>query len=1027
MAQFQPLPQSIPSPNMASLGTFQNIPVSHYTGAPVVNVPLYTMQYRDLTLPIELSYHPAGIKPEVIPGWVGMGWNLMSGGSITRELRGAEDEDPQIGFFLKYGVLAAGDWSSSSKLLSMAFSVDDEFQDVFSFSVNGYSGEFLMNHWGQWEVISDHEILIEFDFVSDIMSFDGHPMIRKFVLVMPDGLRYTFGGSMNEIEFSYQFWSSKRIANTWHLTRVESPVSGATINFSYGRGSGLIGIGSLIGEILVNIPKSAFARQVHAASDGSALSPSCSEATIPTLQQSVEVVSPVYLKEITYSDMTLRFHRSASNALYYPIDEIQEQLTAITNEMDNIRHFSNNGGHVKPMKLDSISVLHNGLFVRSFRFQYNHGVAFSGNQHQRPRLILTQVIEKGREAMWGGAYSFEYNNNATLIVLNNFATDHWGFFNNNPVTPLAVASPTYHNSREPNASVTTTGVLTRITFPTKGYADLEWEANEFGASVPLRRTDPLVIHAAKRVAGGPRIRRILFTDPVEGRTHEKLYYYVKNYVPGAPVSTLPSSGVLLTQAQYSFVNFQARSSFNSGTIITYTWHNTNSQVPTYDYLRGAHVGYSEVVEVTPGNGYTIYKYSNYDNGHGDEAPINTLDVTAYAFQPYTSKANERGKLLQMVHYNENGAMITREVLEYQDLSGTGRFIRFFDSRLITLCDLHSIVLATARKKYSYKYLLKKKTTYEYFSGNEFVNEVRYVYNSRSQVVEEQHHGLSQNEIIVVRNKYASDYSLVCADEFNQCRDFCRTNSANRAEMSDCLNGCDADFQTCVNSFGPTSFGTAIWQMVKRNMVALPIETTRHITLAGVTKTTSGQIVEYGFNTTLQRPLPTTVHELMVSRSILAFEQSSINPTTFQLSSDVRYGARLQIVRYNEHGQVSEFVDEGGIRNVLVWGYDSRNPVLRVKNATFDAVAAGLGAPNLSLLTSPTVTKEQVLSIGEALRAAMPGIHVEADAHDPFYGLVSRSDVNGIPTTFDYDGLGRLRTVRDFGNNVVQHYYYAFRR
>jgi len=79
-----PQPQvTPPSPNAASLGKFADIPVGYYTGTPQINVPLYEMKEGDLTLPIRLDYHAGGIKVEENASWVGLGFGLQAGGSIT--------------------------------------------------------------------------------------------------------------------------------------------------------------------------------------------------------------------------------------------------------------------------------------------------------------------------------------------------------------------------------------------------------------------------------------------------------------------------------------------------------------------------------------------------------------------------------------------------------------------------------------------------------------------------------------------------------------------------------------------------------------------------------------------------------------------------------------------------------------------------------------------------------------------------------------------------------------------------------
>src|SRR5438093_9406486 len=86
---------SLPSPTVASLGKFGDVPVSLYTGVPDISIPLFTVRGKTLQLPISLRYHAGGIKVEDIGGWAGIGWALEAGGTITRTVRGLVDESSQ--------------------------------------------------------------------------------------------------------------------------------------------------------------------------------------------------------------------------------------------------------------------------------------------------------------------------------------------------------------------------------------------------------------------------------------------------------------------------------------------------------------------------------------------------------------------------------------------------------------------------------------------------------------------------------------------------------------------------------------------------------------------------------------------------------------------------------------------------------------------------------------------------------------------------------------------------------------------
>ena len=85
------LPQLL-SPNAAELGRYGKNPVNYFNGLPGIVVPLTSVHAKGYELPVSLSYHAGGNRPEQHPGWVGLGWSLRAGGCISRVINGMKDE-----------------------------------------------------------------------------------------------------------------------------------------------------------------------------------------------------------------------------------------------------------------------------------------------------------------------------------------------------------------------------------------------------------------------------------------------------------------------------------------------------------------------------------------------------------------------------------------------------------------------------------------------------------------------------------------------------------------------------------------------------------------------------------------------------------------------------------------------------------------------------------------------------------------------------------------------------------------------
>ena len=79
--QAQELPEVIPpSPTVANLMTFEEVPIDFHTGQPNISIPIYAKQISaQAGLNIALRYNTQGVKVDSRSSWVGTGWSLDLG------------------------------------------------------------------------------------------------------------------------------------------------------------------------------------------------------------------------------------------------------------------------------------------------------------------------------------------------------------------------------------------------------------------------------------------------------------------------------------------------------------------------------------------------------------------------------------------------------------------------------------------------------------------------------------------------------------------------------------------------------------------------------------------------------------------------------------------------------------------------------------------------------------------------------------------------------------------------------------
>ena len=140
-AQAPKEPINVQSPNVSGLGLYGEVPVSHFTGLPTIEIPLYNLGGSTAALPISLSYHASGFRADMHPGWVGAGWSLNAGGVISRSVNDMPDDyhnatwgtavgGGNSGFFWNRTVVnpTNNSWSSASYMTSIV--VGQMFRDT---------------------------------------------------------------------------------------------------------------------------------------------------------------------------------------------------------------------------------------------------------------------------------------------------------------------------------------------------------------------------------------------------------------------------------------------------------------------------------------------------------------------------------------------------------------------------------------------------------------------------------------------------------------------------------------------------------------------------------------------------------------------------------------------------------------------------------------------------------------------------------------------------------------------------------
>lgn len=518
-----------PSPEAASLGKYGDIPVGYYTGVPNINVPIHTVQVRDLTVPIQMSYHASGVKVEEEAGWTGLGWSLMAGGVITRSIRGNDDlrntSDGRTGYVYSHPFEKVYELNIN-EARSLCYGGIDGQPDIFYFNFAGYSGKFFLKKK------EHHDDPIEAVLLSNSakINIDLNEETRQWTVLTPDGSRYIFGTREYVKSFGGPIpnpfiadkdiligsWddSNAEAITSWYLDEIYSPLGErATFHYDVDEETGrskyvsrsvvsrtdtrteYVGVGQVTREnenrpyeldestglcsIYFKEPRGFHPFRLRGLKEQ--ITPNCTSDA--SFSGSVSLTSHVYLKSIEFANGLIEFE---------------------TSERHDLLTYNRPGrsDNLPPRKLDKI-IISNGDSKRTFLLEYAY---FNGNRNSDGYLYKRLKLQKITETAVGESknpYEFSYIgdnsvSSATLPAKNSYGRDHWGFYNgveSNQTAgrgrqPTLVPGFQYLQcasnlvnvpgaNREPVESRMKNGVLKRITYPTGGYTEFEYEIHDY--------------------------------------------------------------------------------------------------------------------------------------------------------------------------------------------------------------------------------------------------------------------------------------------------------------------------------------------------------------------------------------------------------------------------------------------------------------------------------------------------------------------------------------------------------------------
>jgi hypothetical protein len=469
---FVPKVNNIPSsPEAALLGRFGDIPVGYYTGTADISIPLYTVNEGELQIPIVLRYQSSGVKVADEATWVGLGWSLEPGGAIIHEIRGKEDSVDnfywpnhlggtideyetfrthlgnvgsytiQVGDCLKQPVCGAWNCTPVTDAASILNSLlsNNGQPDIYHYNLPGYSGRYYKN--------PETGAIVFIEKKENLSFLNGE-------IITPEGIAYKF----NEREETHS--TSDASGYTSRLTSIRN-TNGKIINFFYQTEN--YTSFSNFSNVVLNPYE-------HYNADDTP-----SNYFIPSYGTKKR------LSQIETSDSYINF-----------IAESREDM--VVNANNNVQ------------RLKAIEIISKITGKKTKLFQFNYSYFNPNQDYHSKRLKLDSVKEIGYDNneivdTSKPVYSFSYNNIIELPAKESMAVDFFGYFNGQMSNDTSIPNLKYfeyeHDWRYMTAGYQTFNyayvganrfadnskasayMLNKITYPTGGYTEFEFEPHTF--------------------------------------------------------------------------------------------------------------------------------------------------------------------------------------------------------------------------------------------------------------------------------------------------------------------------------------------------------------------------------------------------------------------------------------------------------------------------------------------------------------------------------------------------------------------
>jgi hypothetical protein len=1023
----QELPEIVPpSPTVANLMKFEEVPIDYYSGQPSISIPVFSKQLaQGLDMNIGFNYSTSGVKIDNRSGWTGTSWSLFAGGSISRTVNDVADETKKDDIYNsdnKTGVLHNSDFWNFNNLgngvqeflwKSFGSPIDkyDTNLDLYQFNFMGYGGRFVIVKQGGSLVAkllsknSNLKISIGYN------STNYH--INSFTVTDTKGYKYTF-----DIVESTDYYTSSEsllqgsglessgsasnyvVNSAWHLSKIENSRGDDLATFTYRVAyNETYNSAPNRSQNTINSSNPAITQLGNNQYNQSVMLPK------HTVSQSTSTTGVRKLSSILFRDLTSVVFE-LSNPIVYPNEEHPE---------------ISGGKYLSKIFLKDAQ----SNIYKTYNFDY---------ESVSNRLWLTKLSEIA------GSFTLntniEYHNKHLLPPFGNGINqgDNWGYYSgiNNPSTF--------------NEGQIRTGLLKKITYPTGGFKEFEFEHNSYsfygnqlipsGDYMPLnsQQRAGTSITTQEMLGGGVRIKSIKFKESATSPDAKNIIYEYK-----LENDSNKSSGVIDAKQDQPTRNYNINISrilvdeFETLSTISVPYSvkqwgaNMNVQMTKGNYVAYQHVKVSQVESTLNGlenNGYSKYDYtSSYE--HPTPSSVFSLPTST----PAPNIDYKRGLLKKQRVYDKSDKILKQ--VENTHIFPQEDFI--YKERAVYKHE-------NAKQFYS--------SWAFYISSQGFSAEINSTpsallsytwagFTPMFHLTADINAGWAQMTQSITNNYFYDDLDTQSIVTSKKTYDYNSYNYQVATENSFTKeNGEDIIYQTIHQyPLGTINGGS------KGGNSSTVIN--RLIALNKVNEVLESETVRYEGSTTIGNG--ETLSKTYTEYDKINNDNNLILPVKISVGKGITTpDSRIEFHNYDYYGNPLEVSQRNGTKIVYIWGYNETLPVAKIENATYSQVSNHISniqnKSNLDFDNTIDARNQNGDIIGYSgsegqLRQTLNSLRTDPNlsdalittfSYDPSIGVTSITDSNGDTIYYIYDAMNRLDKIRDAYGKIVSKNEYNYK-